>query len=106
MADFFTPENMMTLLVLTALETVLGFDNLLYISIEAKKVPPERQRYVRQLGIILAIGLRIALLFVVLQMIAAFQNPLFGIPLAPIASGSVAIPFDSLCRHFFELWPL
>ena len=89
MADFFTPENMMTLLVLTALETVLGFDNLLYISIEAKRVAPERQRYVRQLGIVLAIGLRIALLFVVLQMIAAFQNTLFDIPLAPVASGSV-----------------
>lgn len=89
MADFFTPENLMTLLVLTALETVLGFDNLLYISIEAKKVAAERQRYVRQLGIILAIGLRIALLFAVLQMIAAFQNTLFEIPLAPVASGSV-----------------
>ena len=89
MADLFTPENLMTFLVLTALETVLGFDNLLYISIEAKKVPPERQRYVRQLGIVLAIGLRVVLLFVVLQMIAAFQDTLFAIPLAPIATGSV-----------------
>ena len=58
----------------TALETVLGFDNLLYISIEAKRVDAARQKYVRQVGIILAIGLRIALLFVVLQLIEAFQN--------------------------------
>lgn len=79
MADLFTIENLTTLVVLTALETVLGFDNLLYISIEAKRVAPERQKYVRQLGMVLAIGLRIVLLFVVLQLISAFQEPLFTI---------------------------
>jgi predicted tellurium resistance membrane protein TerC len=57
---------------------VLGFDNLLYISIEAKRVPPERQKYVRQVGIALAIGLRIVLLFVVLKLIDAFQDTLFS----------------------------
>ncbi len=81
MADLFTAENLTTLIVLTALETVLGFDNLLYISIEAKRVAPERQKYVRQLGMALAIGLRIVLLFVVLQLISAFQEPLFGVHL-------------------------
>ena len=40
MAELFTIENLFTLVVLTALETVLGFDNLLYISIEAKRVAP------------------------------------------------------------------
>jgi predicted tellurium resistance membrane protein TerC len=78
MADLFTLQNLFTLLVLTALETVLGFDNLLYISIEAKRVAPDRQRYVRQVGIVLAIALRILLLFVVLRMIEAFQDPLLS----------------------------
>lgn len=78
MAELFTVENLFTLMVLTALETVLGFDNLLYISIEAKRVAPEKQKYVRRVGTILAIGLRIVLLFVVLQLIAMFQAPLFG----------------------------
>ncbi len=77
----FTVENMTTLLVLTALETVLGFDNLLYISIEAKRVAPAQQKYVRQMGMALAIALRIVLLFVVLQLISAFQEPLFGVDL-------------------------
>ena len=81
MADLFTIENLTTLVVLTALETVLGFDNLLYISIEAKRVAPARQKYVRQVGMVLAIALRIVLLFVVLQLIAMFQEPLFGIHL-------------------------
>ncbi len=88
MAEFFTPEHLVTFLVLTALETVLGFDNLLYISIEAKRVSPDRQKYVRQVGIVLAIALRIALLFVVLQLISAFQDPLFGIELSPLVSGT------------------
>jgi predicted tellurium resistance membrane protein TerC len=88
MAELFTPEHLMTFLVLTALETVLGFDNLLYISIEAKRVPPDRQKYVRQVGIVLAIGLRIALLFVVLQLISAFQDPLFDIEVPPLISAS------------------
>lgn len=86
MTELFTVENLMTLLVLTALETVLGFDNLLYISIEAKRVEPARQKYVRQLGMVLAIGLRIVLLFVVLQLIAMFQSPLFGIHLPVIVA--------------------
>ena len=75
MTDLFTIENLFTLIVLTALETVLGFDNLLYITIEAKRVSPAQQPHVRRVGTILAIGLRIVLLFVVLQLIALFQNP-------------------------------
>jgi predicted tellurium resistance membrane protein TerC len=87
MAEFFTIENLTTLVVLTALETVLGFDNLLYISIEAKKVAPARQKYVRQTGMVLAIVLRIALLFVVLQLISIFKDPLFGLHL-PVLEAS------------------
>jgi predicted tellurium resistance membrane protein TerC len=81
MAEFFSPENLITLAILTALETVLGFDNLLYISIEAKRVAQDKQQYVRQAGIVVAILLRIVLLFVVLQLISTFQDPLFSIDL-------------------------
>jgi predicted tellurium resistance membrane protein TerC len=77
--NLFTIDSLITFLILTALETVLGFDNLLYISLESKKVDPAREASVRRMGIILAIGLRIVLLFVVLQLIAAFQAPLWQI---------------------------
>ena len=87
MADLLTIENLFTLIVLTALETVLGFDNLLYITIEAKRVAPARQQYVRRVGAFLAIGLRIVLLFVVLQLISWFQDPLFGFQF-PVVEGS------------------
>jgi predicted tellurium resistance membrane protein TerC len=78
-AELFTIGALTTLVILTALETVLGFDNLLYITIEAKRVPPENQAYVRRIGTMLAIALRIVLLFVVLWLIALFQSPWFDI---------------------------
>lgn len=64
----------MTLLMLTLLQAVLGFDNLLYISIESKRVTEDKQSYVRKLGIGLAIVLRIVLLFVITQAISYFQD--------------------------------
>lgn len=75
LAELFTLEHLTTFLILTALETVLGFDNLLYISLEAKRVDPAKEASVRRTGIVLAIGLRIVLLFVVLQLIDLFQEP-------------------------------
>jgi predicted tellurium resistance membrane protein TerC len=77
--NLFTIDSLITFLILTALETVLGFDNLLYISIESKKVDPAREASVRRTGILLAIGLRIVLLFVVLQLIAMFQKPIWEV---------------------------
>ncbi|MDB2685830.1 tellurium resistance protein TerC [Mariniblastus sp.] len=55
--------NVLTLLMLVVLQAVLGFDNLLYISLESKNAPVEKRQSVRAWGIGLAIFLRIALLF-------------------------------------------
>lgn len=89
LAELFTLEHLTTFLILTALETVLGFDNLLYISIEAKRVGAANEARVRRIGTLLAIGLRILLLFVVLQLIALFQNPFFEINI-PFITGEVS----------------
>ena len=70
-------EDIITLGFLILLQAVLGFDNLLYISLESKRVEPEKQAMVRRLGIGLAIALRIVLLFVVIEIVDAFQEPLF-----------------------------
>ncbi len=72
-------ENLMTLGLLTLLQAVLGFDNLLYISLESKRAPEDKQNYVRKMGIGLAIFLRIALLFILVSVIDKFQDPVFGI---------------------------
>lgn len=70
-------ENLFTLAMLIFLQAVLGFDNLLYISLESKRVAADKQQMVRRVGIFLAIFLRIALLFVVVRAIDLFQEPFF-----------------------------
>lgn len=64
-----------TLLMLVFLQAVLGFDNLLYISLESKKAPAHDQKRVRKTGILIAIALRIVLLFVLVSIIDFFQEP-------------------------------
>ena len=48
MSEIFSPTNLGVLMMLILLQAVLGFDNLLYISIESKKVVPEKQSMVRR----------------------------------------------------------
>lgn len=68
-------EVIFTLLMLVMLQAVLGFDNLLYISLESKKAPIDDQKRVRKVGILVAIVLRIALLFILVSVIEYFQEP-------------------------------
>lgn len=79
MAELFTLPNMVDLLLLVMLQAVLGFDNLLYISLESQRAPADKQKSVRTWGILLAVVFRIVLLFLLLNMIAAFQQQLFQI---------------------------
>jgi len=68
-------ENLFTLFMLVMLQAVLGFDNLLYISLESKKAPETEQKRVRRTGILIAIVLRIVLLFLLISIIDYFQEP-------------------------------
>ncbi len=77
MTDLFTLENLGHLAVLIFLQAVLGFDNLLYISIESQRAPADKQKSVRFWGIIIAVALRILLLFVMIHLIEALSEPFF-----------------------------
>lgn len=68
-------SSLMTLLMLVVLQAVLGFDNLLYISLESKRAPEADRKRVRALGIGIAIGLRVVLLFVLMNLIEALKAP-------------------------------
>lgn len=72
-------DNIVTLGFLVLLQAVLGLDNLLYISLESKRAPAEQQRKVRRLGIGMAIVLRIAMLFALVQLIKYVQDPIVWI---------------------------
>ena len=77
MADLLTIENLGNLVMLCFLQAVLGFDNLLYISIESQRAPVAQQAAVRRWGIIIAVALRIVLLFAMVQLIDAMAEPFF-----------------------------
>lgn len=57
------PESWVALLTLTALEIVLGIDNIVFVSILAGKLPEEQQDLGRQIGLGMAMITRILLLF-------------------------------------------
>jgi len=69
------------------LQAVLGFDNLLYISIESKRAPVDKQAMVRRYSILLAIALRIVLLFAILALVERLKEPLFEIHLSGLVEG-------------------
>lgn len=79
MAELLTLGNLVDLVLLIMLQAVLGFDNLLYISLESQRAPVDKQAATRRWGIALAVLFRIVLLFVLLNMIKAIQGELFSI---------------------------
>ena len=89
MAELLTIENLSNLLMLCFLQAVLGFDNLLYISIESQRAPVAQQKMVRQWGIIIAVALRIGLLFAMIRLIDAMAEPFFILNWPGILEGGV-----------------
>jgi len=89
MADLLTIENLGNLVMLCFLQAVLGFDNLLYISIESQRAPVAQQKAVRFWGIIIAVALRVILLFVMIRLIDALSAPFFVFDMPGILEGGV-----------------
>ncbi len=72
------PNAWIALATLTALEIVLGIDNIIFISILVGRLPPEKRDLARRLGLGLAMGSRIALLMA-LAWIMGLTEPLFSV---------------------------
>jgi len=89
MYDLFTIENFGNLIVLLVLQAVLGFDNLLYISIESQRAPVAHQKAVRFWGIIIAVVLRVVLLFAMIHLIEALGAPFYIFSWSGVLEGGV-----------------
>ncbi len=72
------PQVWLALVTLTALEIVLGIDNIIFISIQSGKLPPHLREKARLVGLGLAMFIRIALLFS-LTMMMGLTSPLFSV---------------------------
>ncbi|MFT3785650.1 MAG: TerC family protein [Tepidisphaeraceae bacterium] len=64
-AGLFSVASLIALFTLTALEIVLGIDNVVFISLLVNKLPPEKRNVARKLGLGLAMGMRILLLLTI-----------------------------------------
>ncbi len=72
------PALWASLLTLTAMEIVLGIDNLIFLAILADRLPPERRQSARSIGLFLALGLRLGLLAAISWMMR-LTTPVFEV---------------------------
>ena len=84
-------ESVVALLALSAMEIVLGIDNLVFISILTSKLPLEQQASARRLGLVAALGMRILLLSMIFWLSRMT---------APILEINDYLPVDGLQRYF------
>ena len=68
-----SPEAWIALLTLTALEIVLGIDNVIFISVIVSRIPPTQAKRARQIGLLLALVFRIILLSLLVWIIGLTQ---------------------------------
>jgi predicted tellurium resistance membrane protein TerC len=78
MEHLLTVDNALALLTLTALEIVLGVDNVIFIAILVGRLPEAQRKFARQLGLFLAMALRIGLLMSLTWMMK-LTDPLFTV---------------------------
>ncbi|WP_299104642.1 TerC family protein [uncultured Tenacibaculum sp.] len=86
MEIFLQPDTWGALVTLTFLEIVLGIDNIIFISIAANKLPEDQQKKATNIGLVLAMLLRIVLLFGI-SLLIAMNSPLFHIDLSWFKAG-------------------
>lgn len=85
-----TWDGLTYLLILTLLEIVLGIDNIIFISIVSDRLPREKQRAARNVGLTLALVVRLILLTVV-AWIMGMTKPLFYIFEIPFSGQSIVL---------------
>ena len=89
--EVFSVSGLFTLLMLLLLQAVLGFDNLLYISIESQRVGPQKAPMVRRWGIGLAVLLRSVLLVIIVNLFSLLAEPLFNVALKGFFEGEFTL---------------
>ncbi|EIT71283.1 MULTISPECIES: TerC family protein [Hydrocarboniphaga] len=89
------PEMWAALLTLTALEIVLGIDNVIFISIIVSKLPQHQQGKARTLGLAGALLTRVGLLFS-LAWLASLTAPLFSLGSLPVSGRDLVLFFGGL----------
>jgi len=77
--SIWTVGALVAFLTLTLMEIVLGIDNVVFVAIVVEKLPKEQQKFGRNLGLLLALGMRVGLLLGI-SWIMSLNKPLFNLP--------------------------
>ena len=93
------PEMWIAFFTLTALELVLGIDNIIFISILIDKLPKDKQEIARKLGLFLAMFMRITLLLV-LSWIVGLTKPLLSVLNFDFTGRDLIL----ICGGLFLIW--
>lgn len=93
------PQAWIAFATLTALELVLGIDNIIFISILVGKLPPQKQEMARRVGLFMAMFMRIGLLLILAQLIG-LVTPLFTLMQHAISGRDLIL----ICGGVFLIW--
>ncbi|PLW77628.1 TerC family protein [Cohaesibacter celericrescens] len=107
--NFLDPTILASLLTLTAMEIILGIDNIVFISVLVSKLPAQMAKRARAIGILLALVFRIGLLFALTWLIGLTQ-PVFTVFDQPFSwrdlimiSGGLFLIYKAMAEIHLEL---
>ncbi len=103
MPDFWSSAFWLSLLTLTFLEIVLGVDNIIFISIAANKIPADQQKKATSIGLVLAMLMRIILLFGI-SVLIAMKEPWIEINNSLVSAGFSGQSFILIAGGLFLLY--
>ncbi|CAN5511893.1 TerC family protein [soil metagenome] len=91
----FTVSGLISLFTLIVMEIVLGIDNIIFISILADKLPKNQQKKARQIGLSMALLIRIGLLFSI-SWIVSLKEPFFTVMEHGFSGRDIVLLFGGL----------
>ena len=105
MSAFLTSDGLLALVTLTAMEIVLGIDNIVFLAILTGRLPAGRQVTARRLGLVLALGMRVALLFAI-SWIMGLTAPLFSVAGREVSGRDLILLGGGLFLIFKATWEI
>ncbi len=105
MAALLTADGLLALVTLSAMEIVLGIDNVVFIAILVGRLPDAQRETARRLGLVLALGIRIGLLFAISWMMG-LTAPLFTVLERSVSGRDLILLGGGLFLMFKATWEI
>jgi predicted tellurium resistance membrane protein TerC len=105
MGAFLTADGLLALAALSAMEIVLGIDNVVFIAILVGRLSEAQREYARRLGLILALGIRIGLLFTISWMMG-LTTPLLTVLGRDVSGRDLILLGGGLFLIFKATWEI